>query len=191
MALPEDTKPLPVPENFFLFAGVLKERKNVLGIVRAFSLFHATHPNFFLVIAGKKEGAYYKSVVRLVAELGIDSHVRFMGYVSNEELAYLYAKATALVFPSLIEGFGMPVLEAMHAGLPVVTANTGSLAEVAGDAALLVDPRDPSDIAGALSSLAHDGALRDSLRARGYARAAQFSWEQSARKLLAHVSSFE
>lgn len=191
MALPTDTKPLPVPEKFFLFAGVLKERKNVAGIIRAFALFHAAHPDFSLVIAGKKEGSYYRSLISLVQELNVVSDVLFVGYVSNEELAYLYAKAIALIFPSFIEGFGMPVLEAMHAGLPVITSNTGALAEVAGDAALLVNPHDPSDIAQALVTLAHDEELRDSFRVRGYARAAQFSWEEAARNLLACVNAFK
>lgn len=187
MALPKETAPIPVPERFFLFAGVLKERKNVSGIIRAFALFRATHPDFSLVIAGKKEGAYYDSLTALVRELGVGESVRFVGYVSNEELAYLYSKAVALVFPSFLEGFGMPVLEAMHAGLPVVTSNTGALAEIAGNAALLVDPRDPSDIARALSAIAGDSGLRDSLRTRGRAQAARFSWGKAARALLALI----
>lgn len=184
-----EIKPILLPEKFFLFAGVIKERKNVVGIVRAFALFHITHPDFFLVITGKKDGSYYESLVRLVHELNIDSNVCFVGYVSSEKLAYLYTKATALVFPSLIEGFGMPVLEAMHVGLPVITSNTGALAEVALDAALLVDPHDPSDIARALSSVADGKALRDSLRIRGYERITHFSWEKTAQKLLSRVIS--
>ncbi len=189
MPLPASTQALPVPDKFFLFAGVLKERKNVAGVIRAFASFYPTHPDFSLVIAGKKEGAYYKSLVSLANKLGVTSRVHFVGYVSNEELAYLYTKATALVFPSFIEGFGMPVLEAMHANLPVITTNTGALAEVTGDAALLVDPHDPSDIAQALSTIVRDKVLRDSLRARGHARAAQFSWERAARALLARMNS--
>jgi len=180
----KDTKPFDVPEKFCLFAGVLKERKNVDGIVRAFALFHSTHRDFSLILAGKREGTYYESLVRLVRELGIESHVHFVGYVSNEELSYLYKKATAFVFPSRIEGFGMPILEAMHAGLPVVTSNTGALAEVADDAALLVDPYDPADIAKALSTLVDSESISESLRSNGRARAAKFSWEKAGRELL-------
>lgn len=182
---------LEVPERFFLFAGVLKERKNVAGIIRAFALFHAGHPDFHLIIAGKKEGSYYGSLVHLTEELGIAQYVRFVGYVSNEELAYLYQKAIALVFPSLVEGFGMPVLEAMHAGLPVITSNIGALAEVAGDAALLVNPHDPSDIARALATLAEGESMRDQLRAKGYARAAEFSWQIASRELTDHLGALE
>lgn len=189
MPLPAETKFLPVPEKFFLFPGVLKERKNIAGIIRAFALFQTEHSEHALLIAGKKEGAYYESLVRLVRELGIETQVRFVGYVRNDELAYLYEKAVALVFPSFVEGFGMPVLEAMHAGLPVITSNTGALAEVAGDAAILVNPRDVASIAQALSALAQDKALRDTLRKRGYVHAAEFSWQKAARILLAHVTS--
>jgi len=185
MALSSEMKPILVPKKFFLFAGVLKERKNVANIIRAFALFSIQHPGTSLVITGRPEGPYYDSLVLLAHELGVVDAVRFVGYVSNGELAYLYSHAEALVFPSLLEGFGMPVLEAMHAGLPVITSNTGALAEVADDAALLVNPHSPSDIAQALVTLSHDELLRESLRVRGYARAAQFSWKKAAHRLLA------
>jgi glycosyltransferase involved in cell wall biosynthesis len=188
MALSSEAKPLAVPDRYFLFAGVLKERKNVANIIRAFALVHAEHPDAALVIAGKPEGEYYRSLVALVQELRVGSAVHFAGYVTDAELAYLYQKAIALVFPSLLEGFGMPVLEAMHAGLPVVTSNTGALAEVAGDAALLADPQSPKAIAEGMSSLLANGNLRESLRTKGYARAAEFSWEASARMLRATLS---
>src|SRR5581483_9176536 len=139
-----------VPPKFFLFAGVLKERKNVSGVIRAFAEFTKHSSGQQLLVAGKVGGAYYESLVRLVKELGITERVQFLGYVTDEELAYLYDKAEALVFPSFIEGFGMPVLEAMHAGLPVITSKFGALAEVAGDAALLVDPHNPNEIAEAM-----------------------------------------
>ena len=99
-------------------------------------------------------------------------------------LAYLYERAQAFIFPSFIEGFGMPVLEAMHAGLPVITSNSGALAEVAGDAALLVDPKSPQEIAAAMGRIAGDADLRKELIAKGLERAGQFSWQKTAEEIL-------
>ena len=176
--------PMEIPRPFFLFAGVLKARKNVAGVIRAFARFHPSHPDFSLLIAGKRSGAYYESLVTLARALGAHDSVRFLGYVTDEELAYLYTEATGLVFPSFVEGFGMPVLEAMHLGAPVITSQTGALAEVAGDAALLVDPHDPDHIARAMSALADDAPLRESLRVKGRARSKQFSWAAAAVRLI-------
>lgn len=175
------SEPLETPEQFFLFAGVLKERKNVLGVVRAFALFAKSNSDYALLIAGKKEGGYYAQVAALVQELGVEDRVRFLGYVTDGQLAYLYTKAKALVFPSLIEGFGMPVLEAMSVGLPVITSNTGALAEVAGDAAVLVDPYDPEAIARGMTQVASSVERRAPLIEKGTARAEQFSWKKNAR----------
>lgn len=178
-------RPVAVPEKFFLFAGVLKKRKNVAGVIRAFAEFRAAHPEYGLVIAGKNEGPYYRALVSLSRALGLYEHVRFLGYVTNAELAYVYGKAEALVFPSFIEGFGMPVLEAMHAGLPVITSKSGALAEVADGAALLVDPQRPDDIARAMSRCVEDPALRADLIRRGAERVRHYSWEKTARAILA------
>lgn len=187
MALSEDPTPISVPGKFFLFAGVFKERKNVTGIVRAFALFHKNNPEFHLVLAGKKEGAYYRTVETLTQYLGIADVVHFVGYVTNAELAFLYDNAIALVFPSLLEGFGMPILEAMDRGLPVITSNSGSLAEISGNAAFLVNPEQPVDIARGLQTLAEDQSLRTTLKTKGYARAAEFSWEKAAHILNGHL----
>ncbi len=182
-------EPMPVPEHFFLFAGVLKERKNVAGIIRAFALFAGGNATHELLIAGKRSGAYAESLVDLARELGVVRRVRFLGYVSDAQLAYLYSKAQALVFVSFIEGFGMPLLEAMHAGLPVITSNNGALAEVAGDAALLVDPASPGGIAKAMGSMAGDRSLREALKEKGYVRAKQFSWDENTRGFLKVIRS--
>lgn len=184
MPLVEHVEALPVPEHFFLFAGVLKERKNVAGIIRAFSFFARSEGTYELLIVGKQTGAYAESLPQLARELGVKDRVRFLGYVTDSQLAYLYSKARALVFPSFIEGFGMPVLEAMHAGLPVITSNRGALAEVAGDAALLVDPARPEDIATAMRRIAADVSLCKALREKGMLRAAEFSWRKTARGIL-------
>ncbi len=182
--LGEEKEALPVPDDFFLFAGVLKERKNVAGIIKAFAVFARNNRSYNLLIAGKQGGAYAESLTQLARELGVEERVRFIGYVTDGQLAYLYSKARALVFPSLIEGFGMPVLEAMHAGLPVITSSTGALAEVAADAALLIDPRDPAGIAAAMARIATDAELRGVLKEKGLSRSTQFSWQKTAREIL-------
>lgn len=182
---------LPTPDEFFLFAGVLKERKNVAGIIRAFALFAKSNSTYALLISGKRSGAYAESLVELARALGVESRVRFLGYVTDAELAFLYGKARTLVFPSFIEGFGMPVLEAMHAGLPVITSNQGALAEVAGGAALLVDPARPEDIATAMSRIAGDVALRAELKEKGLERVTHFSWHKTAKDVLEVIADLQ
>lgn len=189
--LGERKDPLPVPDNFFLFAGVLKGRKNVAGVIRAFSLFARSDHSHELLIVGKQEGVYAESLLSLARKLGVEKRVRFLGYVTDAQLAYLYTKAQALVFPSFLEGFGMPVLEAMSAGLPVITSNQGALAEVADDAALLVDPARPEDIATAMSRVANDPQLREELTKKGIARAGQFSWQKTAGEILEIIIDVE
>lgn len=184
-----DITAIETPEKFFLFAGVLKARKNVLGIIRAFAEFAGSNQDYFLLIAGKTGGAYAEEAQQLADDLGISPRVRFLGYVTDGQLAYLYTKAAALVFPSFVEGFGMPVIEAMDRGLPVITSQTGPLAEVAGDAALLVDPYNPGDIARAMHIFSRDEALREEYIARGRARAAQFSWEKNGREFTELIDS--
>lgn len=135
------------------------------------------------MIAGKR-GWLTEAIERHAAELGVAERVRFTGYVADADLPALLGGALAFVFPSLYEGFGMPVLEAMACGAPVLTSTTSSLPEVAADAALLVDPEDTAAIAAGLARLAADPALRAELRARGLLRAAQFTWERCAEETL-------
>lgn len=176
-------KSATAPARFFLFAGVLKPRKNVMRIIEGFAAARKEHPDVFLLIAGKTGGSYYQALVARITELGLQDVVRFLGFVPDEELSALYARATAFVFPSLVEGFGMPILEAMAAGAPVITSEDGACAEVAGDAALLVDPRDTADIASAMTRLLANEPLRASLRERGMTRIKDFSWESAAAAL--------
>ena len=122
---------------------------------------------------------------RRAAELGVDGDVRFLGWISASELEGLYAAASCFVFPSLAEGFGLPVLEAMVRGVPVACSARGSLAEVAGDAALLFDPESEPAIADAIRNLLGDFALRGRLRAAGHAQAARFTWSATADGTLA------
>jgi glycosyltransferase involved in cell wall biosynthesis len=112
----------------------------------------------------------------------LHKHVRFLGFLSDDTLAALYRMAAVFVFPSLYEGFGLPPLEAMASGTPVVTSNVSSLPEVVGDAAVLVDPTDAMDIKEGIKRVLTDPELREQLRARGLVRAQQFSWETSVRR---------
>jgi glycosyltransferase involved in cell wall biosynthesis len=181
-------KAIPCPEQFFLFAGALKERKNVERIIDAFIIFSKTHPSYDLLLVGKAEGVYVDMLKKKVVNAGLSEQVQFLGYVSDEELAYLYSKATAFVFPSLLEGFGLTVLEAMSQAAPVITSNTGALAEVAGDAALLVDPYSVESISNALTLISENESLRAGLIAKGKERIHLFSWEAFGNGLKREVS---
>ena len=117
--------------------------------------------------------------------LGLRDAVRFTGFVDDDHLPDVYRGALLFVYPSLYEGFGLPVLEAMACGVPVITSNRASLPEVAGDAALLVDPTQPEALAAAMSALLHDSAMRQALRAKGLARAAAYTWKLVAQRTVA------
>jgi len=132
-----------------------------------------------LVIAGAK-GWFYESLFTQVTSLGLLDDVLFPGFIAAEELPWWYRGATLFVYPSRFEGFGLPVLEAMASGTPVITSNVSSLPEVAGDAALLVDPDDTAALSDAIASLLSDAALRERLRSSGLQRAATFSWNRTA-----------
>ena len=136
-----------------------------------------------------RPGWLYEQILAAPQEYGVSERVHFLTTVdSDEDLAVLYSSASALVFPSLYEGFGLPVLEAMACGAPVVTSNTSSLPEVSGEAAILVDPNDVDAIGGALLALATDEVKRAQLIAAGRERAAGFTWERAASELRAHLA---
>ena len=167
---------------YLLCVGTIEPRKNLPAVFRALArLPRAERPELRVVGA---PGLDATAIQALPARLGLNGDVRFLGRRPTDELVTLYAGALALVYPSLLEGFGLPVLEAMAAGAPVMASNRSSVPEVAGDAAILVDPEDDTSIAAALERVATSSALRDDLRARGRARAARFSWEQTARLTL-------
>lgn len=177
---------------YFFFAGKVKYRKNVHSIVSAFIEFKKrTGAPAHLVIAGDYGGEYYEKIVRQLREADIESAIHFVGYASGPQLYSFYKQALAVVFPSINEGFGMPIIEAMSVGTPVITSNISSMAEAAGNAALLVDPHDARDIARAMEQIYADTALREKLRKKGYERAKQFSWPKAARELLSLVEQNE
>ena len=171
---------------YFFFAGRVKFRKNVHGIVAAFIAFKKrTHAPVKLVIAGPHGGAYSRELHEQLARAGLTEDAHFLGFVSTEELRGLFENALACVFPSLHEGFGMPILEAMSLGAPVVTSSVSSMAEVGADAALLVPPKDTHAISVAIEKVYTDSALRTTLIEKGLAHAKLFSWSRAAREYLA------
>jgi glycosyltransferase involved in cell wall biosynthesis len=173
-------------EPYILFVGTIEPRKDLLTLVRAFAQLRTLHHEtaLKLVIAGGR-GWGEGSVVRAVQALALEEDVIFTGFVEEDDLPDLYRGAALFVYPSLYEGFGLPILEAMACGVPVITSNVSSMPEVAGQAAILVEPKQPEALAAAMASVLNDGQLRDTLRRRGLERAGRFSWEDVARQVLA------
>src|SRR5205807_224829 len=163
--------------------GTLETRKNHLGPLKAFYEAQKSNNSTMLAIAGGK-GWMYEETQRLVEELKLEDKVRFLGRVSENELITLYSLADIFAFPSFFEGFGIPPLEAMACGAPVITSNTSSLPVVVGDAALLVDPHDIDAIAQAITEIMENEPLREDLRQKGYAQAQRYTWSQAASKML-------
>lgn len=171
---------------YLLYVGTLQPRKNLARVLDAFAAI-AGRPELMdvqLVLAGKR-GWLYDALFAQVARLNLAGRVIFPGYVPDADLPALLSGALAFVYPSLYEGFGIPVLEAGACGVPVITSNTSSLPEVAGDTALLVDPHDVDAIAQAMYRLVTDEALRAELARRGQENVKRFSWEKCARETLA------
>ena len=169
---------------YLLYVGTLHPRKNLVRLVQAFaSVAGNLDPSLQLVLAGQK-GWMYEEVFAQVRRLGLSERVLLTGYVPDEDLPALLSGALAFVFPSLYEGFGLPVLEAMACGTPVVCSSVSSLPEVAGDAALLVDPLDVEALAGGLAQVATDDGFRRDLVQRGFLQARRFSWRQCARETM-------
>jgi glycosyltransferase involved in cell wall biosynthesis len=172
---------LGLPENLVLYVSRLEHPgKNHVRLLEAFArLLSQTGRPYKLALAGGRwNGA--EVIEAKVAELGLEEQVVFLGFVPDETLPLLYAASDIMVFPSLFEGFGIPLLEAMASGTPVCASNVSSIPEVVGDAGLLFDPMDPAAIADAMARLLEDRELRDRLVERGLARARQFTWDRSA-----------
>jgi glycosyltransferase involved in cell wall biosynthesis len=166
---------------YFLHVGTMNPRKNIEGLLRGFARFKETsgEASHRLIIAGAR-GWLCAGIIALVERLAARDQLLFTGRVDDEDLIALYQGAEALVMPSFYEGFGLPVLEAMACGCPVITSNVSSLPEIAGDAALLVDSNDEEAMAQAMSAICSNPALRQSLVEKGCRRAAEFSWDRAA-----------
>ena len=176
--------------DFILYVGGIHERKNVVGLIHAFArLVDRSGFPGKLLVTGSVSGAPYqikmkKLVDAAVRETGMEGRVVFTGFITDEELDLLMRRALFLAYPSLYEGFGIPVLEAMRVGTPVLTSNLTAMPEVAGDAAILVDPHNIEDIAVAMSRLLQENELRQNLIVKGRERASSYSWQGTAQLYL-------
>ena len=188
--------------NYFLFVSTIQPRKNLKRLIIAYALFledlRKKNPKSNplnlkslpkLILAGGK-GWLSDEIYQLPKKLGIEKDVKFLGRVSDQQLTALYKNALAFVYPSLYEGFGLPILEAMSYGLPVITSNISSMPEVAGDSAILVDPYKVEEIRKGLAQIYQDKNLRQKLKLQGQQRLKQFSWTKSAKETLQLFESF-
>ncbi|MGB7341947.1 MAG: glycosyltransferase family 1 protein [Phototrophicaceae bacterium] len=169
-----------IPLSYFLFIGTLQPRKNIERIVRAFDMWQGGNPdkNIGLVLAGKEGWLFDARWIE-----GVDN-VHLIGYVDDEDKGALLRQSTALIFPSLYEGFGFPVIEAMHMGTAVIASNTSSLPELVGEAGILVDPLSIPEIAASLDLIANNDLLRRKLGVKGMMQAKQFTWQKAAEQTL-------
>jgi glycosyltransferase involved in cell wall biosynthesis len=177
-----DPSAAPHAEPYFLYVGNLLPHKNLLRLLDALAILRRRQP-CRLIIRGEGRPAYVRALRERVETLGLSDVVTFLGYTTEASLRDLYSRAVCLVLPSLGEGFGLPVLEAMACGTPVVTSNASSLPEVAGDAALLVDPHDAVALVDAVHRVLTDRGLREDLRRRGFERATLFTWRRAAERI--------
>ncbi|MBI1871711.1 MAG: glycosyltransferase family 4 protein [Chlamydiae bacterium] len=173
-----------LPQKFILFVGGLFPVKNFGNLLRSFQQVQSKFPDHYLVAVGFQRWKF-KDDLALIKKLNLESRVILPGYIPDEDLPSFYNRAQAFVFPSLYEGFGIPILEAMACGCPVITTRTGCSPEVAGDAAFLINPKNPQEIALAIEKVLIDSTLRQNLIQAGLKRAADFRWEKTARLTLA------
>lgn len=175
-------------KNYILYVGTLQPRKNIPILIHAFNKFRKNNPDLKLVITGKK-GWLYEEIFNLVKKLALEKDVIFTGYVADERLAYLYRNAFCFVLPSLYEGFGLPVLEAMSFDCPVISSNSSSLPEVGGDACLYFDPKSKEELLKRLEELKNNEDLRKNLIEKGRERIKLFSWQKCANQTLKIIKS--
>lgn len=175
-----------IQRQYILFVGTLQPRKNIVRLIQAFakiSNLKSQTSNLQLVIVGKK-GWMWKEILEAPKKLEVEKRVRFLHNVSDEDLPVFYKNAICFILPSLYEGFGLPILEAMKYGCPVITSNVSSLPEAGGDAALYFNPLDVSDIKNKIEQVLEDKELKRQMIEKGYEQVKKFSWEKTARKTL-------
>jgi glycosyltransferase involved in cell wall biosynthesis len=189
MNIPDNAVPAIEHKKYFLHVGVMEKRKNLPALISAFHLLtQKGYDNVYLVLAGQGSGKInsedFYNITNAVQELGLQNKVILTGYLTDQQLSFVYRNAFAYVFPSLNEGFGLPLLEAFSFGLPVLASNSTSLPEVGGDAALYFDPSKPHDIADKMERLINDPSLRNELIQKGSRRLEDFSWENTGDTLV-------
>jgi glycosyltransferase involved in cell wall biosynthesis len=179
--------PSPINAPYFLHVGVLEKRKNLVRLITAFAQLHAIYPNYKLVLVGntpvKSQLNDAPAIEQAIVSLGLQEAVVRLGYLEADALATVYTHAFAYCLPSLNEGFGLPILEAFHFNLSLICANTSALPEVAGDAALFVDPFDTASISSAMLQLVESPNLQAELVEKGQARQLHFSWPKAAQEI--------
>lgn len=168
---------------FILYVGTLEPRKNIPSLIMAFNKLKEKKITHRLVIAGKK-GWKYKDIFKIISKLNLQNDIIFTGYVSDEDLPGLYNAADLFVYPSIYEGFGLPPLEAMACGTPVITSNTSSLPEVVGNAGIMIDPLDIESFAESMYKVISNEDLKIKMRKKGLERAKLFSWEKCAKEVM-------
>lgn len=175
------SKKYNLPDEYFLFTGVLSPRKNIITILNAFKQIKEEEMfrKYKLVIVGRP-GWLYDEIFRKVKELSLENEVLFIDYVPEEELPSFYTNAKIFLFPSLYEGFGLPILEAMACGCPVITSNVSSMPEVAGDAAVLINPASVDELVSSIKEITVNKNLRKELQKKGVEQIKKFSWEKTA-----------
>jgi glycosyltransferase involved in cell wall biosynthesis len=176
----EIKKKYKIPSEYFLYLGTLEPRKNIERLIDAYNQLKIRYSNIPKLVLAGQTGWLYKTIFEKVMNLQLENDVLFLGYVFREDLVPLLCGAFAFVFPSLYEGFGMPPLESMACGVPVLTSNVSSLPEVVGDAAIMVDPLSIDEISDGLEQLLTKEELRKELSIRGLERAKLFTWEKAA-----------
>lgn len=181
LSMEELKKKFGVEKNYILFVGTLQPRKNIENLIKAFSLIK--NKNLKLVIVGKK-GWMYEDILNAPKKYEVSDRVKFLDNVSDEDLPSFYKNAACFVLPSLYEGFGLPILEAMQYGCPVLTSNISSLPEAGGDAAVYFDPENVGDIAEKINEVVSDEKLRSEMIKKGHEQIKKFSWEKTARETL-------
>lgn len=178
---------VPLPENYILHVGTMEKRKNIVRLLEAFKLLLNHHPALKLVLVGqfspKKDMDNREEIMNYINENELHNHVIFTGYLSDVQLHYYYNNALAYIFPSLNEGFGIPVLEAFRAGIPVLVSGNSCLPEVGGDAVEIFNPHDSVDIYNKIESVLSDKDRSSKMVSRGLKRLEQFSWENAAKQL--------
>lgn len=195
--IPSSTKPLLIPDwlptqhghPYLLHVGVLEKRKNLTTLLKAFQLFRqGGNESYKLVLVGKGNGKIHsddtENILQQVRDLQLQDHVIMPGYLPDEMLSVVYQQATCYVFPSINEGFGIPILEAFQFGIPVMVANNTCLPEVGADAVISFNPYNPQEIAQQINQLVSDASLRQTLIEKGYKRLQDYSWEKTALKLI-------
>ena len=171
-----------LPDKFFLDVGTIEPRKNYETLILSFAMIHQKYPDYHLIIVGKK-GWQYEQLEALIRENYLQKFVHFLGYITNKNLNKLYNLAEAFVFPSYYEGFGIPPLEAIQCGCPIISSFASSMPEVIGEAGIYCDPTQPGEFAKAMETVITDKVMRENLINKGRVQCKKFSWKDSAQKL--------